>query len=110
MPVTFAYFQFAVGFGRKGAGFELARPCTEAHGATHFVDAEQFAKLVDDSMRRLWIALGRVGALEPCDIARVFDGSALHAQANTKKRHFILAGKLNGVDHSLNTALAKAAG
>ena len=43
-------------------------------------------------------------------VARVFDGRALHAQANPKERNFVFARVLNGVNHSLNAALAESAG
>ena len=61
-------------------------------------------------MRRLRIELGAVRVRKPRGIARVFDGGALHAKANAEEGNLVLAGVLDGVDHALNSALAKAAG
>ena len=46
----------------------------------------------------------------PADVARVFDGGALHAQADAEKRNFALAGVVDGVNHALHAALAESAG
>ncbi len=61
-------------------------------------------------MRSLRFELGAVGLLEPSHVASVFDGGALHAEANSEEGNFVFAGVLNGVDHSLNAALAESAG
>ncbi len=51
MAVALADFGFAIGFEGEGAGLELAGPRAEAHGAAHFVHAEEFAQFVDHAMR-----------------------------------------------------------
>src|SRR6185503_8600853 len=51
----------AVDLGSERAGGELADPGAEAHGATEFIDAAQFAQLVDDEMRGRGIELAGVG-------------------------------------------------
>ena len=110
VAVAFADFSFAVGFVGKGAGFELAGPRAEAHGAAHFVHAEQFAQFVNDAVRRLRIELGAVGLLQP-GTSRAYSIVA-HCMPRQipKNGNLVLAGVLNGVDHSLNAALAEAAG
>src|SRR5690242_13675944 len=55
VAVAFADFELAVSLVSKGAGFEFARPSAEAHGAAHFVDAEEFAQLVVDAVGSLRI-------------------------------------------------------
>src|SRR6202035_3546634 len=56
VAMALADFELAVGFGGERAGLEFAGPRTQAHGATHFIDAEQFAEFVDDAMRGLRVA------------------------------------------------------
>ncbi len=107
--MAFADFRFAVGFKRQGAGFDFAGPGAEAHGAAHFIHAEEFAQFVNDAVRRLRIELGAVGLLEAGGVAGVFDGGALHAEADAEEGNFVFTGELDGVDHALNAALAEAA-
>ena len=61
-------------------------------------------------MRRLRIEFRAISLLQSGDITRIFDGRALHAEANSKERHFVFARVLNSVDHSLNAAFAESAG
>src|SRR3989344_7587630 len=73
-----------VGLLCYGAGDELARIRTQAHGAAVIFLCEFFyllRKNCDDGMRTLLVYLGRMGAREACDIARIFDGHELHAIA-----------------------------
>ncbi len=70
----------------------------------------KFAQFIDDAMRRLRIEFGAVGLFQAGHVARVFDGGALHAEANPKERNVMFAGVLNGVHHALNSALAESAG
>ena len=60
-------------------------------------------------MRGIERELGAVGIRQPCHVARVFDHGQLHAQADAQERHLVLAGKLDGPDLALDTALAEAA-
>src|SRR5579864_1245850 len=60
-------------------------------------------------MRRGWVELGRVGALETANVARVFDHHGLHSQTDAEIRHLVLARKLDRVDHAFDAALAKSA-
>src|SRR5579859_5295213 len=76
MAVALADFELAVGAMGEGARREFARPGAEAHGAAHFVDAEEFAQFVNDAMRRLRIELGAVCGLERGDVAGILDGGA----------------------------------
>jgi len=61
VAVALADFELAVGAMGEGAWCELAGPRAEAHGAAHFVDAEEFAQFVNDAMRSLRIELGAIG-------------------------------------------------
>ena len=44
------------------------------------------------------------------NLARVFDGGALHAEANAEERDFFLARIGDGVNHALDAAFAETAG
>src|SRR5262250_997077 len=60
-------------------------------------------------MRSLWVAFGGIGALKSGNVASVFHGGALHSEADAEERNLMLAGILDGVNHSLNAAVAEAA-
>ena len=60
MAMAFADLVGAVGCARKAAFRQLAGIRAQAHRAAQFVDAFQFAKLVDDAVRRRGIELGRI--------------------------------------------------
>src|SRR5579859_2074460 len=107
VAMAFANLRFAVSLGGKRTGFEFAGPSAQAHGATHFVDAEKFAQFIDDAMGRLRIAFGSIGLLQPGNVARVFHGGTLHAETDAEIGNLVLAGVLDGVDHSLKTAFAE---
>src|ERR1700730_9158815 len=107
MPVPLVNFELAVGAMRERAQLELASPGAEAHGAAHLVDAQQLAQLIDHAMRRLRIEFRAIGLLEFGDVASVFNGRALHAQADPEERNLMLAGVANGVDHPGNAALSE---
>src|SRR5271156_3881051 len=110
VAVALGNFQGAVGFGREGAGLEFARPCAWPHGATHFVHAEEFAEFVDDAIRSGGIEFGAIGVFDMRNLARVFDGGALHAETDAEERDFFLARVSDGVNHSSDAAFAEAAG
>src|ERR1700676_576288 len=110
MAVALADFQFAVGAVRKRSGLQLAGPGAEAHGAAHLVDTQEFPQLVDNPVGRLRIELRAVGLFEIGDIAGVFDGRALHAQAYPEEWDLMLAGIANRVHDPWDAALAKSAG
>src|SRR3990167_4706013 len=102
-----------VGLLCYGAGDELARIRTQAHGAAVIFLCEFFyllRKNCDDGMRTLRVYLGRMGAREACDIARIFDGHELHAIAEPEVRDFILPHEADGVNLALNPRLAESAG
>src|ERR1700741_2298840 len=109
MPVALTDFCFSIGLESKGAGFKFAGPRAEAHGAAHLVDTEQLAQLVNNTVGRLGVKLRAVRLGEARKIASVFDGGALHAEADAEEGNFVFAGELNGVDHALNAALAESA-
>jgi len=71
---------------------------------------QEFAEFVDDPMRGLWVAFSSISAFEARDISRVFHCGALHAEADAKEGHLVLASVLNCVDHSLHAAFAETAG
>src|SRR5690606_20551160 len=64
----------------------------------------------DDGMRRRAVDLGRLRAGEAEDVARVLDDRDLHAEADPKVRHALLAREPHGLDLALDAALAEAAG
>ena len=80
------------------------------HRAAHFVHAKQLAQFIDDAVGRGGIKFGAVRMRQARDVARVFNRGALHAEANSKKRHLVISRVLNCMDHSLNSAFAESAG
>src|SRR5216683_2635285 len=78
VTMALADFEFAVGAMGEGAGFEFAGPGAEAHGAAHFIHAEQFAEFVDDAVRSLRVALSGIGVFESRDPASVLYRGTLH--------------------------------
>src|SRR6516162_10237141 len=105
--MAFADFALTVSFVREGAGFQPAGPSAEPHRPTHFVNAEEFAEFVNDAVGRLRFEFRAVRLRQSRSIAGVFNSGALHAEADSEEGDFMLAGELDGVDHTLNAALAK---
>src|SRR5215469_1757861 len=103
-------FRGPVGFCGEGARLETARPTAETHGPAHFVNAEKFAELVNDAIRRPGIEFGGIGVGDAGGAASIFDRGALHAEADAEKRNFLLARVSDGIDHAFDAALAEAAG
>src|SRR4051794_8589358 len=73
VTMTLADFGFSISAGSDGIGFELALPCSQAHGAAEFVDALQLAQLVNNAMRRAWIELAGIGFMQLANIASKLD-------------------------------------
>src|SRR5271156_6885603 len=109
VAVAFGNFELAVGFGSEGAGLEFAGPGAEAHGAAHFVHAEEFAEFVDDAIGSGRIEFGAIGVFDLRNLARVFDRGALHAQADAEEWDFFLARVGDGVNHSGDAAFSEPA-
>src|SRR5258708_22432595 len=107
--MALADFELAVSLMRKRSGLRLARPRAEPHGAAHFVHAQQFAQFINHAVRRLRIEFCAVGLLQSGNISSVFNGGALHAQTNAEEGNSVLTRKLNGINHTLNAALAESA-
>ena len=75
----------------RGFRLDLARPRAQAHGAAQFLDAAQFAQLVDHAMRSGGIEFAGIGVRQSANIARKLDARRLHAQADAEVGNFILA-------------------
>src|SRR5262245_20079406 len=108
----------AVALADLGAGVRLvgvrtrldqARPLPEPHVPAHALHAFELAQLVDDRVRGLRGELGRVGVLEPQDVAGILDHRALHAEADAEERHAALAREADGLDHPVDATQAEAA-
>ena len=110
MAVALGNFERAVGFRSEGAGLEFAGPGAQAHRAAHFVHAEEFAEFVDYAIGRGGIEFRTVGVFNLRNRARVFDGGALHAEADPEERDFFLAGVGDGVNHAGDAAFAETPG
>src|ERR1700676_2840906 len=110
MAVAFADFCFAVSLVGQGAGLQFARPRAQAHSAPHFIDAEQFAQLVNYTVRSLRLELSAVCLFEASHVTGVFNSGALHTETNPEEGNFVFAGVLDGVHHSLNSTFAEPAG
>ena len=109
MPVTFADLFGFVGCAGKAAFRQPAGIRAKAHRAAEFVDAFQFAKLVDDAVRRCRIEFGGVRGFESANIAGKLDHHRLHAEADAEVWNLLFACKPDGIDHALNAALAESA-
>src|ERR1039457_5262723 len=109
MPVALLDFARSIRPVSEARFGEAARPASQPHGAAEFVDALQLPQLENHPVRRARIELGGIRVLEATDVARIFDHQGLHAQAYPKVRHFPLAREPDGVQHSVNAALADAA-
>src|SRR5579875_3576514 len=109
VAVTFGNFKLSIGPMGTRARLQPRRPGTQPHGAAQFVDASQFAQLVDHAVRRGRIEFGTVGPLEPAYVARVFNHRALHPQTDAKERDLLSAGVGNAAQHSGNAALTEPA-
>src|SRR5260370_5471395 len=110
VAVALADLECAVSLVRERAWLQPAGPGAQSHRAAHLVDPEQFTQLVDHAVRRLRVKFRAVRLLQSRDIARIFDGCALHPQTNSKEGYLVLARVLDGVYHALNAALAESAG
>src|ERR1051326_8439381 len=109
VAMPFADLRHTVGGAREPAFREIAGKRPQAHGAAELVDAFQLAQFKDDARRCGRIELGRVGMFHATDVASVLDHHRLHAEADAEIRNLVLARIANGVDHALDTALAKTA-
>ena len=56
------------------------------------------------------IEFGAVGVFDVRNLARVFDGGALHPEADAEERDFFLARVGDGMHHSGNAAFSESAG
>ena len=82
----------------------------EPHRAAELVDAEQVAQLVDDLVRRVLVALGRIGVRQAADVARELDRRPLEAVADAEVRDQALARDLGRPHHAARAARAEPAG
>src|SRR5690606_28048259 len=102
----------AVGRGRERVLLQQAALRAEAHRAAlvrMLVAALDLAGRAaplgderDDRVRRVALELGRVRAVEPGDVARVLDDRDLHAEADAKIWHTVLARVLRRGDLALD--------
>src|SRR4051794_4244270 len=100
----------AVDLLRARAVVELHRVRAEAHGAAHVAHLLLLRQEVDHGVRRLGVELGRVGAVETCDVARELGHRDLHAEADPEVWHAALPSEPRGPDLALDAAHAEATG
>src|SRR5436189_3753680 len=110
VAMALADFGLAIDARGKAVGFELAGPRAQAHGATQFVNAAQLAQLIDNAVRRAGVKFTGIRFFQPTDVASRFNAGGLHSQADPEIRDLLLTGIADGVQHTVNTAFAKAAG
>src|SRR3989344_2072434 len=113
MAVTLGNTFFAIRLACDCVRHEFARIGAETHRAAVILLGEVFYLLRqdgNDGMRAFFVYLSRVGALQICDIAGVFDGHELHAVAKPEVRDFVLPYEADGVYFALDTRLAESAG
>src|SRR5579872_1823531 len=109
MPVALADLKLSINFMRQSSRLDFASPSSQPHSPAKFLDAAQFAQLVNHPMRSRRIELARISIRQSANIASKFDASRLHPQTNPKVRDFILPRITNRNQHPLNAALAKPA-
>src|SRR3990172_1155005 len=84
---------------RMGALLEDRRIGPEAHRASHGLDTQEVAQLVDDTVGGVLAELGRVRLLEAAQVARALDDRALEPQADAEEGDLPLAGVADRLDH-----------
>src|SRR6185312_223713 len=108
----------AIDLGHPAAALENRGISAEPHGAAEIatlrpllqlIAAQPFRHQADQRLFRR-PELGGIGLLDADEIARGFDDSHLHAEADTEIRHVALARELRRADLALGAALAEAAG
>src|ERR1041385_4050812 len=109
MAVTLADFALAINLVSECPWFDLASPCAQSHGTAQLFHAAQFAKLVDDTMRRCWIEFAGIRFGQSRDVARKLDASGLHSQADAEIRDLLLASVADGLQHAFDTAFGEPA-
>src|SRR5579863_2568820 len=109
VPVPLGNLERAVSLRRKRPRLEFAGPRAQPHRPAHFVDAEQFAQLVNHAIGSGGVEFRAVGAFQFSHLPRVLDRRALHTQANAEERNSLLARVGDRVNHSLDSALSEAA-
>src|SRR5215510_10859710 len=70
----------------QGTGLEQALVRAQPHRAAHLFHSDQVAQLENYRMCRIGVEFSRVCSVQPADVAREFYASALHPEANPKKR------------------------
>ena len=110
VAMALADLRCAIGLLGKTSRSEKTRVGAEPHGSAKLIHAEKLTEFEDYAMGRGGIEFGRIGVGETAHIARKLDDHGLHAKANAEIGDFIFARTSNRIQHSLNAALAKAAG
>src|SRR4030088_2745015 len=106
MTVSFADLGLTVDFVRKRSRLDFARPRAQTHGATKLFHSAQFAQFINHPMWGCRIELARVGIRQSANVARIFDASGLHSQADPEIGHMLFASVSNRFQHTFNAALA----
>src|SRR5665213_415742 len=100
----------AVSFRGQRILLQDAGPRAQSHGAAHLFNAQQLAEFIDNAVLRGRIELTGVCVFKAAHVARKLNAGRLHAEADTEVGHTLFARVSDGVQHSLDTALAKTAG
>src|SRR6476661_5006561 len=95
---------------RPGPRDDVSDPRAEPHGAADGGHVTLFLKQADHGMRRGFVKLGTVRALEVTDVAREFNHGDLHAQTDPEIRDLLLAREPGRGDFAFDAAVTESAG
>ena len=110
VPVPLVHLAGPVDGARARARGEFAGVAAQPHRPPEVVDPQQVAQLVDDLVRRVRVALGGVGALDPAHVAGELDRRPLEAVADAEVGDAPLAGDAGGPHHAPRAPVAEPAG
>ena len=110
VAVALADFGFAVAFFHNGMGCNYAGIGAKTKGAALVDIVVLTGHKIDNLVFALLVKLARVGVFYARYVSCVLDNRYLHTKTDAKVRNIVFAGVLRRQNHTLDTALIKAAG
>ena len=108
-PLPLADFRLTINSMRQCSRLDLARPGTQPHRSTQFLNTTQLAQFVDDAVGSCGIEFAGVRLRQPTDVTRKFNARCLHPQTYAEIGHFVFARVADCLQHAFDAALAKSA-
>src|SRR5438094_10306042 len=109
MPMPLHHFLVSINLPGECAGYNLRRPCAQAHAPTFFSNSALLFQQRNDRLRGVLIEFGAICVFDSADVSCEFNRGHLHAETKAKIRKLVLARETGGVDFSFNTANAEPA-